>query len=395
MKYLSIKAIKSIGVQKTYDLEVDHSDHNFYANGLVTSNSHAVAYGILAARTTYLKFKYPQQFFLSLLKLSKFEPDSHEEINKISKELVQFNIRLLPPDLAKSDFDFKIEGDDIRFGLNSIKGVSEKALEALQNFRESSTPNKFDIFIAAKQAGINIGLLSALIQAGTLSSYTDRRSRLVLEAQTFNLLTDKEKANAIILGPKYNYDILTIINENAFKAKTLMSNGKPFMSEKRCETLKKKYREYKKIYDQNKDHEQFANWVFEYKLLGYTPSTKLKSVFYQEEFTFTDTLELGSVLSGEKVKVVGVVGEVRKGETKKANKKYYRFLLKDEVGSANFMFMDGGKNARLSDYLEDGLLIPKEEDIVIFTGRKGDDVVWVENVAILNDKIFMKLSDIE
>ncbi len=49
-------------------------------------------------------------------------------------------------------------------------------------------PTKFDIFIAAKQAGINIGLLSSLIQAGTLSSYTHRRSRLVLEAQTFNIL---------------------------------------------------------------------------------------------------------------------------------------------------------------------------------------------------------------
>ena len=82
-----------------------------------------------------------------------------------SKELIQFDIELLSPDLAKSDFDFSIEGKDIRFGLNSIKGVSEKSLEALKSFIESTTPNKFDIFIAAKQASINIGLFSSLIQS--------------------------------------------------------------------------------------------------------------------------------------------------------------------------------------------------------------------------------------
>ena len=166
------------------------------------NKSHSISYAILSAWTAYLKFNYPQEFFLALLKLSKFEPDSHLEINKISKELVQFDIELLSPDLAKSDFDFSIEGKDIRFGLNSIKGVSEKSLEALKNFRETTTPTKFDIFIAAKQAGINIGLLSSLIQAGTLGSYTNKRSRLVLEAQAFNLLTDKEKRFVCNVGSK-------------------------------------------------------------------------------------------------------------------------------------------------------------------------------------------------
>jgi DNA polymerase III alpha subunit len=359
------------------------------------NKSHSISYAILAAWTTYLKFKYPQEFFLALLKMSKFEPDSHAEINKISKELIYFDIELLPPDLAKSALDFNIEDKNIRFGLNSIKGVSEKTLEALQAFRETSTPNKFDIFVAAKQAGINIGLLSSLIQAGTLSSYTNKRSRLVLEAQTFNLLTDKEKKNAYSLGPKFDFDILTIISENAFKNQTLMPDGKPFMSEKRRETFKKKYQEYKKIYDQNKDHERFANWVFEYKLLGYTPSTRLKTVFQQSEFTFTDTLEFHSVFKDDAVKMVGVIQDVYKGKSKKNNSVFYRFQLKDEVGALNCLFIDAGKKARLSEYLEDGLKIPDKDDIVIFSGRKGDDVLWIDNIGILNDKIYMKLSDIE
>ena len=154
MRTQKIISIKALGKRKTLDLEVNHKDHNFYAEGLVSSNSHSISYAILAAWTTYLKFKYPHEFFLALLRLSKYEPDSHKEINKISKELVYFDIELLPPDLAKSALDFKIEDSNIRFGLNSIKGVSEKTLESLQSFRETNTPTKFDIFVAAKQAGV-------------------------------------------------------------------------------------------------------------------------------------------------------------------------------------------------------------------------------------------------
>jgi DNA polymerase-3 subunit alpha len=359
------------------------------------NKSHSISYSILAAWTAYLKFNHPQEFFLALLKLSKYEPDSHLEINKISKELIQFDIELLSPDLAKSDFDFSIEGKDIRFGLNSIKGVSEKSLEALKSFRESTTPNKFDIFIAAKQASINIGLLSSLIQAGTLSSYTNKRSRLVLEAQAFNLLTDKEKRFVYNIAPKYDYDVLTIMSECAIKTNVLDEKGKPFMGDKRKETFKKKYQEYKKIYDQNKNHEKFANWVFEYKLLGYTPSTRLKDILDQNESGFTDTLEFYSVFKGETVKVVGVIDDVYKGKTKKANASFYRFQLKDEVGSISCMFLDGGKNARLSEYLESGLKIPDKENIVIFVGKKGDDVLWVDKIGIMDNHICMKLSDIE
>jgi len=359
------------------------------------NKSHSISYAILAAWTIYLKFKYPHEFFLALLRLSKHEPDSHHEISKISKELLHFNIILLPPDLAKSALDFKIEENNIRFGLNSIKGVSEKTLQSLQNFRETNTPTKFDIFIAAKQAGINIGLLSSLIQAGTLSSYTHRRSRLVLEAQTFNLLSDKEKKFAYSVALKYNYDILNIVSECAFKGVCLNENGKPFMTEKRKSTFKKKYDEYKKIYEQNKNHEKFANWVFENKLLGYTPSIRLKTIFKQSEYSFTDTLEFHSVYKEDRIKMVGVIDEVYKGKTKKSNSTFYRFQLKDEVGSVSAMFLDGGKHQKLTEYLEDGLKIPEKENIVVFTGRKGEDVLWIEGIGILDDKIYMKLSDVE
>ena len=213
--------------------------------------SHAVSYATLSALTTYLKFNHPKEFFLALLKSSKHEPNPHEEIETISQELQFFDIRLLPPDLSKSKADFEIEGNNIRFGLNAIKGVSDKVLENLLNFRETEFANKIDCFDAAKEAGVNIGVLSALIQAGTLSSFSEKRCRLVLEAQSYNILSDREKRNVKLLGAKFNYDVLNIIADTV-KNKSVCDDGKPFMKESRYETFKKKYEPYKKIYDMNK-----------------------------------------------------------------------------------------------------------------------------------------------
>lgn len=364
------------------------------------NKSHSVSYAMLSAWTAYLKFNYTQEFYLALLQLSKYEPDSHAEISRIQQELYNFNIKLLQPDLSKSAEDFSIEGDNIRFGLNAIKGVSEKSMKALEMFRGKQTDNKFDTFNAAKEAKINIGVLSALIQAGTLDTMLNgkTRPRLVLEAQVYNILTDKEKAFVDVVAGDYNYDVLKVIEDCAFHKTEPMKkrkDGKPFMSERRKTSFKTKYHNYLKIYLKNKEHEEFAKWYFEYKLLGYNPTINLKDIFKQSSQTFTDCVELISVFNNDRVKVVGVVEDVRKGKSKKSNATFYKFDIKDSVGRTAALFMDGGKFKKLSAYIEKGNKIPEKDDIVTFTGRKGDDIVWVDDMEILNAKIYTRLSEVE
>jgi hypothetical protein len=109
MESSRIISYKSLGIQESFDLEVDDSEHNFYCNGLVTSNSHSISYADLSARILFLKFKYPKEFFCAQLEMSKQEPDSFDAISKVTHELPQFNIKLLPPSLEKSQMDFTIE----------------------------------------------------------------------------------------------------------------------------------------------------------------------------------------------------------------------------------------------------------------------------------------------
>jgi len=302
------------------------------------NKSHSLAYANLAAWTAYLKFNHPQEFFISLLRMTKYEPAPHEEINKVCQELPHFKIDLLPPDLAKSNMDFTIEGEDIRFGLNSIKGVSEKSLQAVRDFRDSDNPNKYDIFLSAKEAGLNIGILSALIQAGALEERKNRRARLVLEAQAFNILTDREKRNFIALGPKYNWDVLETIQ--AVREENLVGDdGKPIMKDSRFETFKKKYLPYKEIYEKNKKYERFANWYFENKLLGYSPTIRLKEVFSDNGDRMGDSQDFNNLDLDFHGRFIGVISDYFKGRSRNGND-YIKLMVRDELGEYPVMLMD-------------------------------------------------------
>jgi len=357
------------------------------------NKSHSIAYATLAAWTTYLKFNYPMEFFLSLLKMTKFEPAPHEEISKITTELPHFGIELLPPDLGRSDMDFKIEDGNIRYGLNSIKGVSQKTLQSLKDFRESDKPTKYDIFISAKQAGINIGVLSALIQAGALNAYKVKRSRLALEAQSFNLLTDREKRNFIQLAEKFNYDVLKTIDA-ATKGQLLADDNRRLMPDSRFETFKKKYNKYKQIWEKNRIYEDFANWFFEKKLLGYSYSVKLKSVFSDGK-PLMNSYEVESSENNERVYMVGVVEDCFKRQSRNGNR-YAKFDISDELGIINGILLDTARQRKLTEYLEqNNNKLPKKESVVYIEGRKGDGTVFLDKVSIYDDKIYMKLSDLK
>lgn len=358
------------------------------------NKSHAISYATLSAWTTYLKFKHPEQFFLSLLKMAQFEPNPQDEISKISRELSYFDINLLQPNLMKSQFDFTIDKNNIRFGLNNIKGVSEKSLKALSEFRDSENANKYDIFLSAKQAGLNIGVLSALIQAGALSEdETLSRPRLVLEAQAFNLLTDREKRNFIALGPKYNYDILESIHK-AKKESLVGDDNKPLMKDSRFITFKKKYDKYKKIYEQNVKYEKFANWYFEKKLLGYSYSCRLKEVFEDEYNSIKDSLHYYAMESGERSKFIGVVEDGFRKTSSNGNQ-YIKVLLSDELGNFPAIMVDSRRKLTCTEYIESGNKIPEKDNIVIVTGRKAEDVVFIDSMSIVDEKICMKLADLK
>lgn len=354
------------------------------------NKSHSISYSFLSAWTCFLKFNYPQEFFLSLLRMTKYEPNPQDEISKISQELSFFNIKLLPPDLALSKMDFSKENNDIRFGLNSIKGISEKSLNYLQDFRASSKPNKYEIFLSAKASGINIGVLSALIQAGALSSFKTNRPRLVLEAQVFNLLTDREKRNFILLGDKYRFDILSSIDD-VVKNQLVGDDKKPIMKPSRFETLKKKYSSYKNIYNKNRKYEDFANWYFEKSLLGFSYSNELRKCF-KNQTNLKNSIYINSCDEGVLIKSIAVVEDAFSRKSKNGND-YLKLTLSDEYGRYDALLVDG-RDKNFTKFKSKSKM-PEKTNIVVFLGTKGKDIIFLQELSIVDEKIYMKLSDLK
>tara|TARA_B000000460_G_scaffold183840_1_gene131882 strand:- start:8293 stop:11007 length:2715 start_codon:yes stop_codon:yes gene_type:complete len=356
------------------------------------NKSHSIAYAALAATTAYLKFKYPKEFFLALLQMTKFEPDPITEISKISMELSRFDIKLLPPHLLKSEMDFSIEGNDIRFGLLSIKGISDKSVEKLVNFR-STYSNKFEAFQASTEAGIHLGILSALIQAGALdmgSKYS--RSKVVLECQLWKILTPRERTIAFNFAEQGNDDLVDIINQMKNKVD---DEGKRLIKDSRIETLRKKYVPYLKIYEINKKNESFANWYYENALLGYTYGTSLKDIFAEKQPRLIQISEVEEKDDNEQVLFVATVEDSPGVAISKKGTEYAKFILKDETAIMTVLMFNNKRRRAIDECKDFNGGLPQKKSIVITKGIKRGDCVFADLVTVEDSKIYMKLGQLK
>jgi len=369
---------------------------DFYWNSLVAAShysfnkSHSFAYADLAAKTVYLKHKYPHEFFLSILECAEFDPEPLQTVSGVNEELIDFGMKMLPPCLYKSEFGFTIEDRDIRYGLNSIKGISLKSIESLIDFRGMKFNNKYEVFLAAKQCGINISVLAALIQAGTMDHAGTNRTRMVLEAQAFNLLTDREKRNFVKIGDRFGHDILNAISEVLGK-QTLGDDNRPIMAEKRFKTFKSKFDQYKKIYNQNRKHEMFAKWRYESSLLGYSYSHNLRECFQDRFSSLIDLKQIEDLVDRQTFQVVGEVKDFFTRTSQNGNK-YMMISICDNTATKNFLFMDNAREERLSDFLKSGFKLAKSK-VIVLNGSKSRDTFFVDKVNPIETSIFMKLRE--
>src|ERR1019366_8231379 len=105
----NIKSIKEIGEFQTYDLEVDHPDHQFYlTNGILTSNSHSTFYSMLAFTEAQLKAHYPIEFLLGklMVEVQSGAPTAAANIDKIKAEIRSHKVKIIPPDINKSELRY-------------------------------------------------------------------------------------------------------------------------------------------------------------------------------------------------------------------------------------------------------------------------------------------------
>jgi DNA polymerase-3 subunit alpha len=142
--------------------------HDFEAHaGYSFNKSHAVAYSTLSYWTAWLKYYYPLEFMFALLKNEKDKDGRTEYL--IEAKRMGISVKL--PHINDSDFDFKIEGKGIRFGLTGIKFISNNIAAKYIAARPFKSYKELEEFTFTKGNGVNSRALNALrvIGAATFS----------------------------------------------------------------------------------------------------------------------------------------------------------------------------------------------------------------------------------
>ena len=165
-----IISIEPLGVESTYDVEMDADGPlNFLANGIVSHNSHAACYALIAYRTAWLKANYPAEYMAALISSVM---DTKDKVPFFVNQTEAMGIEILPPDVNESDHEFMVVGGNIRFGLDAVKGVGYSAVEAIKRAREEEGPftSLWDFCERVDCRTVNKRSIEALIKCGAFGS---------------------------------------------------------------------------------------------------------------------------------------------------------------------------------------------------------------------------------
>jgi len=130
----NIRSIKPIGRHRTYDLEVEHPDHQFYlANGMLTSNSHAVAYAIDSFWCAWLMTYHEEEWVCAYMESMSHTPDQRA---KAFGEVKALGYQIVPIDVNHATTGWTVlPGRRLMPSMTSAKGVGEAAVQEIMAMR--------------------------------------------------------------------------------------------------------------------------------------------------------------------------------------------------------------------------------------------------------------------
>ena len=156
---------------KIFDDMIDFARYAF-------NKSHAVAYGVLAYETAYLKVHYPVEFMAALM--TSIMGNSDKVVEYI-RECNAIGIPVNPPDINKSFSKFSVEGDSIRFGLAAVKNVGVNIIENIVKEREENGEFKDFVDFAKRldTKDTNKRVVESLIKCGAFDQISENRATLM------------------------------------------------------------------------------------------------------------------------------------------------------------------------------------------------------------------------
>ncbi len=142
------------------------------------NKSHAVVYAIIACRMAYLKYHYPLEFYAAILTISSGGTDA--KFGDYVSELKKRKLKVLLPNINKSEKHFVIDKDGLLFPINMIRGVNiDVTNKILDNRHLNGDFTDFFNFVSRMYASnISELVILKLINSGTLDVFNKNRETL-------------------------------------------------------------------------------------------------------------------------------------------------------------------------------------------------------------------------
>jgi len=147
------------------------------------NKSHAAAYALVAYQTAWLKAHHRAEFYAASM---SFDMALTDKLGVFVEDMRRGGAGCLPPDINASHAFFTVENGAVRYALGALKGVGEKAMEALVEERERGGPfTSLEEFAARIDPRLlNRRQLESLAAAGAFDSIKPERAAVFAAAET-------------------------------------------------------------------------------------------------------------------------------------------------------------------------------------------------------------------
>lgn len=171
-----IVSFRELEEQDMFDLEVEHPDHQYYlANGVLTSNSHALCYSIISYQCAYLLTYCPDQWIASYLNKETADPKKREKALGVAKSL---GYKIDPADINESERVWRVAEDKEKTLIEpflNVKGLGEKAIDEIYKARPFETIEEVLFNENISYRAFNKKSIDALCRSGAMKSLQDER----------------------------------------------------------------------------------------------------------------------------------------------------------------------------------------------------------------------------
>ncbi len=149
-----------------------------YFAGYGFNKSHSTAYALVSYQTAFLKANYPTEFMAAVMSCEMSNIDKMVEVNL--EECRRLGIEILPPHINRSKRGFSVSDGKIWYGLEAVRGVGGKVVEAIieERNRDGEFRSIYEFCDRVDAAARHKSVLECLVNCGAFDCFERPRSQL-------------------------------------------------------------------------------------------------------------------------------------------------------------------------------------------------------------------------